>query len=92
VIQSFRDADTRILYETGSTKRWAAIKAVALRKLDQVDNATSLGDLCSPPGNRLEALRGDRRGLHSIRINDQFRMCFEWKPDGAHNVEITDYH
>jgi proteic killer suppression protein len=92
VIQSFRDADTRSLYETGHSKRWSAIKAVALRKLDQLESSRALGDLRSPPGNRLEALKGDRMGQHSIRINDKFRICFEWKSDGAHNVEITDYH
>ena len=67
-------------------------EAVALRKLDMVDAATRLDDLLSPPGNRLEALRGDRRGLHSIRINRQWRICFRWTPDGPEAVEILDYH
>jgi len=65
---------------------------MALRKLDQIEAAGELKDLKEPPGNHLEALKGDRVGQHSIRINDQFRICFVWKNDGAHDVEITDYH
>jgi toxin HigB-1 len=72
--------------------RWRSIEAVARRKLDMVDAATRLDDLLSPPGNRLEALRGDRRGQHSIRINRQWRVCFRWTPDGPETVEIVDYH
>jgi toxin HigB-1 len=72
--------------------RWRGIEAVARRKLDMVDAATRLDDLLSPPGNRLEALRGDRRGQHSIRINRQWRVCFRWTPDGPAEVEIVDYH
>ena len=68
-----------------------AIADVARRKLDQVDYAAALQDLRVPPGNRLEALKGDRRGQYSIRINDQWRICFVWR-DGAHDVEIVDYH
>lgn len=74
------------------SRRWAAIAPVALRKLDQMEAARTLNDLRVPPGNRLEALKGDRTGQHSIRINDQYRICFVWKVDGAHDVEITDYH
>jgi proteic killer suppression protein len=92
MIQSFKDAETKELFETGSSKRWARIQAVVHRKLDQIEAALNLGDLRTPPGNRLEALKGDRAGQHSIRINDQYRICFAWKPDGAHQVEITDYH
>ncbi|MGA7860006.1 MAG: type II toxin-antitoxin system RelE/ParE family toxin [Terracidiphilus sp.] len=92
MIQSFKNADTRELYETGSNRRWATIKAVAVRKLDQIEAATNLNDLRIPAGNRLEPLKGDRAGQHSIRINDQYRICFVWKKDGAHSVEITDYH
>jgi toxin HigB-1 len=92
MIQSFKDADTKELFEKGTNKRWAAIKKVALRKLDQMEASINLIDLKVPPGNRLEALKGDRSGQHSVRINDQFRICFVWKEDGAHNVEITDYH
>jgi len=64
----------------------------AQRKLLMIDSALELRDLLSPPGNRLEPLKGDRKGQHSIRINDQWRICFVWKSDGAHDVEITDYH
>jgi proteic killer suppression protein len=92
MIQSFKDADTKKLYENGSHKRWASIQSVALRKLDQLESSRNLVDLRSPPGNRLEPLKGDRIGQHSIRINDQYRICFVWKDDGAHEVEITDYH
>jgi proteic killer suppression protein len=92
MIQSFKDAWTKELYESGSRKHWASIRAVAQRKLDQIDTASSLDDLRTPPGNRLEAMKGDRSGQHSIRINDQFRICFVWKDDGAHDVEIADYH
>jgi toxin HigB-1 len=92
MIQSFRDADTQALFEARSNRRWAAIQSVALRKLDQMEAATTLNDLRQPPGNRLEALRGDRAGQYSIRINSQYRICFIWKEDGAHEVEIADYH
>jgi proteic killer suppression protein len=92
MIQSFKDASTRELFETGFSKRWASIQATAIRKLDQIETAVSLNDLRSPPGNRLETLKGDRAGQHSIRINKQYRICFVWKVDGAHEVEIADYH
>jgi proteic killer suppression protein len=92
VIQSFNDADTQQLFETRSNRRWAAIASVVLRKLDQIEASLNLNDLRVPPGNRLEALKGSRAGQHSIRINDQYRICFVWKADGAHHVEITDYH
>jgi len=92
MIQSFKDADTKELFETGSNRRWMAIEAVAVRKLDQLDQSSQLSDLRVPPGNRLEALKADRMGQHSIRINDQYRICFVWKQDGAHAVEIADYH
>jgi proteic killer suppression protein len=92
VIQSFRDAGTRDLFENRSSRRWAAIASVALRKLDQLEASSNLADLRVPPGNRLEALKGDRKGQHSIRINEKYRVCFLWKPDGAHEVEIADYH
>ena len=92
MIQSFRDEDTRELFETGLSKRWSAIRVVARRKLDQIESSINLNDLLIPPGNRLEALKGDRAGQHSIRINDQYRICFIWRADGAHQVEIADYH
>lgn len=92
MIQSFKDSDTQELFEARSNRRWAAVAAVALRKLDQIEASLNVTDLRIPPGNRLEALKGDRAGQHSIRINDQYRICFVWNPDGAHDVEITDYH
>lgn len=92
MIRSFKDDDTRKLFETGFSKRWPAIAVIARRKLDQIETAVNLGDLRVPPGNRLEALKKDRAGQHSIRINDQYRICFVWKIDGAHEVEIADYH
>jgi proteic killer suppression protein len=92
MIQSFKDAATKELYETGFSRHWAAILAAATRKLDQIEAAMAVRDLRGPPGNRLEQLKGDRDGQHSIRINKQYRICFVWKTDGAHEVEITDYH
>ena len=92
MIQSFKDDATRELFETGASKRWASIQAVAWRKLDQLETAINLSDLRVPPGNRLEALKRDRAGQHSIRINVRYRICFVWKVDGAHDVEIVDYH
>jgi proteic killer suppression protein len=92
MIQSFKDGETRKLFETGSSKRWASICDVANRKLDQLETAVDLSDLRFPPGNRLEALKRDRAGQHSIRVNDQYRICFVWKVDGAYEVEIADYH
>jgi proteic killer suppression protein len=92
VIRSFRDTDTYELFVRRSNRRWAAISKVALRKLDQIESSINVFDLRVPPGNRLEALKDNRIGQHSIRINDQFRICFNWKTDGAHEVEITDYH
>ena len=72
--------------------QFQAIRAVALRKFDMLDAAARLADLRAPPGNRLEALKGNRLGQHSIRINDQWRLCFMWRNDGAEQVEIVDYH
>jgi proteic killer suppression protein len=92
MIQSFKDEDTKEFFETGVSKRWANIQAVARRKLDQLETAINLSDTRVPPGNRLEALKRDRVGQHSIRINDRYRICFVWKVDGAHEVEIADYH
>ena len=92
MIQSFGDDETQRLFETRKSRKWAAIVAPALRRLDQIEASPSLKDLQVPPGNRLEALKGDRAGKHSIRINDQYRICFVWKKDGAHDVEIIDYH
>jgi proteic killer suppression protein len=92
-IQSFRDKTVEKLFSSGApAKAWRAIAAVALRKLDMLDAAQAVGDLKAPPGNRLEALKGDRKGQHSIRINDQYRICFRWTARGAEDVEIVDYH
>jgi len=92
MIKSFRCPDTQALFETGGTRRWQAILKVATRKLTMLDAVATLDFLRSPPGNRLEALTGDRAGQHGIRINDQWRLCFEWRDAGAFNVEIVDYH
>jgi proteic killer suppression protein len=92
VIRSFRSADTRALFETGKSKRFGGIITVATRTLTQLDAAATLAFLKSPPGNRLEALKGARKGQYSIRINDQWRICFRWTPIGPADVEITDYH
>jgi proteic killer suppression protein len=92
VIQSFRCADTQALFETGHSRRFSGILIVATRKLAQLDAAHTLEFLRSPPGNRLETLRGTRAGQFSIRINDQFRLCFRWTAAGPKDVEIVDYH
>ncbi|MCE2968869.1 MAG: type II toxin-antitoxin system RelE/ParE family toxin [Burkholderiales bacterium] len=83
---------THALFESKAVPRFRAIERVARRKLLQLHAATELASLAVPPGNRLEALRGDRKGQHSIRINDQWRLCFVWHDDGAYGVEIVDYH
>ncbi|MHB8764353.1 MAG: type II toxin-antitoxin system RelE/ParE family toxin [Deferrisomatales bacterium] len=92
MILSFRDADTAALAAGERVKRFANIERVALRKLRQLEIAGRLEDLRVPPGNRLEALKADRAGQQSIRINDQFRVCFRWTGAGAEHVEIVDYH
>ena len=92
MIQSFRCKHTRALYEGGSPRRFRAIETVATRKLAMLDAATTLDFLRSPPGNRLEALKGDRAGQWSIRVNDQWRLCFVWTEAGPAEVEIVDYH
>jgi proteic killer suppression protein len=93
VIGSFRDKATEAVFNGGSPKGFPAdlVKA-ARRRLRYLNAAADLGDLRSPPGNRLEALAGDRKGQHSIRINDQFRICFVWTAEGPAEVEIVDYH
>ena len=92
VIKSFRSEATARLFRRERVLQFRAFDRVTLRKLRQLDSARELRDLNSPPGNRLEALRGDREGQHSIRINDQWRICFRWQGGDAYDVEITDYH
>jgi proteic killer suppression protein len=92
VIRSFKDRRTEALYRGETPAAFRAIESVALLKLDMLDAATRLSDLRAPAGNRLEALKGNRRGQHSIRINDQWRICFVWRESGAEMVEIVDYH
>ena len=93
MIRSFRNRTTEAVFNGKSPKGFPAdLVKVARRKLRYLDAADDLGDLRSPPGNRLEALAGDRKGQHSIRINDQFRVCFVWTAEGPADVEIVDYH
>ena len=92
MIVSFADEETAALFSGVRVKRFVNISSVAVRKLQQIDSAATLEALRSPPGNRLEALTGGRKGQCSVRINDQWRVCFVWKSDGVHNVEVVDYH
>ncbi len=92
MIQSFRCKYTELLFEGGDPPRFRGFKAVAIRKLTQLDAAQTLQFLRSPPGNQFEALKGNRKGQYSIRINAQFRICFVWTENGPADVEIVDYH
>ena len=92
MIHSFICPATEALFHSRVVPRFRNIERVARRKLLQLHAATELASLRVPPGNQLEALKGNRKGLHSIRINDQWRVCFIWQEDGAHHVEIVDYH
>ncbi len=92
MIKSFRCKDTERLFQRQTARRFRAFEAAARRKLEMLDAAHALSDLRVPPGNRLEALTADRRGQHSIRINDQWRLCFVWRDGHAERVEIVDYH
>jgi len=92
VIKSFRSADTEALFNDRLVARFRAIERPARRKLLYLSQARNLRDLLVPPGNMLEALKGDRRGQHSIRVNDQWRICFRWMEGHAYDVEIVDYH
>jgi proteic killer suppression protein len=92
MIRSFNCDETRAIFEGESAPRFGNIRRVVERKLFMLNNASILDDLRSPPGNRLEPLSGDRAGQHSIRVNDQFRLCFRWTPTGPEDVELVDYH
>lgn len=92
MIRSFKDADTEVLFRRGRVRRFINIERAALRKLKQLDLATKLDDMRAPPADRLERLSGDRVGQWSVRINDQFRLCFRWIGGAAEDVEIVDYH
>jgi len=93
MIKSFKNKEVERIYNlTGSTRLPADIQQVALRKLRMINNTQTLHDLRIPPANRLERLKGNREGQHSIRINDQWRICFIWRAGDAYDVEITDYH
>lgn len=93
MIRSFRDRETEKLFRRERSRAVpTALRRVALRKLVQLDAADALDDLKVPPGNRLERLRGDREGQWSIRVNERWRVCFEWRQGDAHEVEIVDYH
>ena len=92
MIKNFKDKNTEEFFGGKAVKQFSGFKKAAERKLTMLGNATELRDLLAPPANRLEKLKGDRAGQHSIRINDQWRICFTLKPDGLYEVEITDYH
>lgn len=93
MIQSFADPETELIWSGRRSRKLPPdIQSVALRKLRMLNQARVLQDMRIPPGNRLEALKGARKGQHSIRINDQWRICFEWQDGGPHHVEIVDYH
>jgi len=92
MIRSFRSSDTGKLFDGVRVRRWINIEAAAMRKLAMLHRAATLDDLRIPPSNRLEALKGNRKGQYSIRINDQFRICFRWHQGDAYDVEIVDYH
>jgi proteic killer suppression protein len=92
MIRSFRDRATQLVWVGEFVKRFSGIEKQAQRKLDMLHVARDLGDLRAPPGNRLELLAGNRQGEHSIRINDQWRICFRWTKEGPADVEIVDYH
>lgn len=92
MIRSFRDAETEKVFKQVFSKKFQAIERIASRKLYLLNRATTLQDLAAVPGNRLEALSGDRKGQHSLRINGQYRVCFEWRESDVYHVEIVDYH
>jgi proteic killer suppression protein len=91
-IKNFKCKETQALFQGERVRRWVNVERPALRKLEQLDWSLVLDDLRVPPGNQLEALKGNRKGQHSIRVNDQWRVCFVWTPEGPKDVEIVDYH
>ncbi|MBE6099601.1 MAG: hypothetical protein E7197_06050 [Anaerovibrio sp.] len=92
MIKTYADKDTKTLYETGHSKKYASFERIALRKLDMLNAACNVNTLRIPPGNHLEQLSGNREGQYSIRINEQWRICFTWDGQDAFDVEIVDYH
>lgn len=92
MVRSFSSPDTEALHNGKRVARFGNMERVATRKLQMLDDAAALQDLKAPPGNRLEALKGERKGQHSIRVNDQWRICFVWTQTGPERVEIVDYH
>ncbi len=92
MIKTYADKDTKTLYETGHSKKYASFERIALRKLDMLNAACNVNALRIPPGNHLEQLGGNREGQYSIRINEQWRICFTWDGQDAFDVEIVDYH
>jgi proteic killer suppression protein len=92
MIKTWKCKDTKELFLSGYNRRWQNISRVALRRINALNAAADLNDLLTPPGNQLEALKGDRKRQYSIRINQQWRICFVWRDNNAYDVEITDYH
>lgn len=92
MIRGFRDKKTERFFAGEAVREFSSFRKIAERKLTMLDSVSDLKDLLAPAGNRLEKLKGDRAGQHSVRINDQWRICFVWKADGPYEVEITDYH
>ena len=92
MIRSFADGEAEKIFNRQPSRRYGGLQTVILRKLLMLHGARVLSDLTNPPGNRLEALRGDRKGQHSVRINDQYRLCFVWREPYADDIEIADYH
>ena len=92
MIRSFGDDETERVFQRRHSRRYAVFERIALRKLRQIHSVSRVEELFEPPGNRLERLKGDRKGKWSLRINEQYRICFEWRDGDAFNVEIVDYH
>jgi proteic killer suppression protein len=92
VIRSFKDSEAERIFNRLHSRKFTSIERIIFRKLRSIHRATALSDLKNPPGNHLEALRSDRKGQYSIRINDQWRICFRWSDNHAYEVEIVDYH